>query len=429
MKQLFHIFPYSFRKKVKDLLFCNRLVFKKDPKPFYPRIQKGKIEDVSIEKLNTKYGSPLFVVSEKRLKEKYKFVENLIKKSCPNFSLAYSFKTNYLPGICQVFKDLGAMAEVVSGFEYFLAKKIGYKGREIIFNGPYKKDRELEVALKNKALINVDNFDELKRIEEIVKKLKIKSKIGIRLNSTILGKSHFGFNIEKGKAQKAAEEVKKNESLSLVGLQMHIGNNLPPYFYKKEAEILSDFSQRLGQKLEYIDLGGGFPAYGSPHTDAWCSCIFPLEYYFQGIGRVLKKKFPLKDIKVFFEPGRCLVDEGVILIATVINSQPLIVNASISILRLAQWRKLLVKPLVKGGNLVKTNIYGVSCRESDILVREARLPRLKAGNKLIFYNVGAYNIPQSSQFSFPRPGVVMIRKDKSVSLLEGKEKFKDLIRI
>jgi len=105
----------------------------------------------------------------------------------------------------------------------------------------------------------------------------------------------------------------------------------------------------------------------------------------------------------------------------------LIVDASISILRLAQWRKLLVKPLVKGGGLVKTNIYGVSCRENDILARKAKLPRLKMGDKLIFYNVGAYNIPQSSQFSFPRPAVLMIGRNKRIVALRRKEEFSNLV--
>ena len=151
------------KRKIKNLLFCNRFVLGKKPKPFYPKIE-------NVEELVKQFGSPLFVASEEKLIEKYQYVEKIIKKAYPNSQIAYSFKTNYLPGICQIFKNLGAMAEVVSSFEYNLAKKLGYKGGEIIFNGPYKKDEELKLAIQDGALVNIDNFDELKRMKKIVKK-------------------------------------------------------------------------------------------------------------------------------------------------------------------------------------------------------------------------------------------------------------------
>jgi diaminopimelate decarboxylase len=47
------------------------------------------------------------------------------------------------------------------------------------------------------------------------------------------------------------------------------------------------------------------------------------------------------------------------------------------------------------------------------------LPELKAGDRLVVKNVGAYNIPQSSTFIFPRPPIVMIEEGRARIIRRG----------
>src|SRR3989344_9409335 len=124
--------------------------------PLFPKLDKNKktIDGVSVDGLLKQYGSPMFVISERIIKKKYRLFSEALQKYYPNSQIAYSVKTNYLPGVVNTMKTLGCWAEVVSGFEYWLAKKIGFPENQIIFNGPDKKDSELETALKNEAAVN-----------------------------------------------------------------------------------------------------------------------------------------------------------------------------------------------------------------------------------------------------------------------------------
>ena len=55
----------------------------------------------------------------------------------------------------------------------------------------------------------------------------------------------------------------------------------------------------------------------------------------------------------------------------------------------------------------ETIVYGPLCLQTDIITRTS-LPPLGPGDRLVVKNVGAYNIPQSGTFIFPRPPVVLI---------------------
>ena len=68
---------------------------------------------------------------------------------------SYSFKTNYVPALCQIAKTEGCYAEVVSEMEYELACKIGFE--KIIFNGPIKRPAIFAKAMENGAIINLDS--------------------------------------------------------------------------------------------------------------------------------------------------------------------------------------------------------------------------------------------------------------------------------
>ena len=61
-----------------------------------------------------------------------------------NYRIAYSFKTNYAPYICRSAKVLGAFAEVVSGMEYEIARRLGISTSKVHFNGPYKNSKAVK---------------------------------------------------------------------------------------------------------------------------------------------------------------------------------------------------------------------------------------------------------------------------------------------
>ena len=115
----------------------------------------SEIDGIPISELIDQFGSPLFVFSERTLREKARCLREAFKSRYENVSFAWSYKTNYLNAICQTFHQEGWIAEVVSDFEYQKARKLGISGEDIVFNGPHKPREILELAIKEGALIQI----------------------------------------------------------------------------------------------------------------------------------------------------------------------------------------------------------------------------------------------------------------------------------
>ena len=82
------------------------------------------------------FGSPLFVVNESVLRQTFRDFSRTF--STPEFPshVAFSYKTNYLPAVCAILRNEGAWAEVVSGPEYRLARRLGHSPGPATAQGP-----------------------------------------------------------------------------------------------------------------------------------------------------------------------------------------------------------------------------------------------------------------------------------------------------
>jgi diaminopimelate decarboxylase len=114
-----------------------------------------QIEGVAISDLMDQYGSPLFVISEKKIRQTYRRALKAFTMRYPKVQFAWSYKTNYLDAVCSLFHQEGSWAEVVSGFEYRKAVRNGVPGNLIIFNGPDKSAEDLQMAVDNRSLIHI----------------------------------------------------------------------------------------------------------------------------------------------------------------------------------------------------------------------------------------------------------------------------------
>ncbi|MBN2635539.1 MAG: hypothetical protein JXR61_04660, partial [Prolixibacteraceae bacterium] len=90
------------------------------------------IDGIAVDKLMNEYGSPLFVMSEKTIRETYAEARRAFQTRYPKVQFAWSYKTNYLDAVCSIFHDEGSWAEVVSGFEFQKALSLGVNGSHIL---------------------------------------------------------------------------------------------------------------------------------------------------------------------------------------------------------------------------------------------------------------------------------------------------------
>jgi len=180
-----------------------------------------EIDGIPVASLIEKYGSPLFVFSEKTIRKTYREALNTFKVRYPKVQFAWSYKTNYLDAICKIYHQEGSWAEVVSEYEYEMARRLGVPGDKILFNGPYKPTEALKTAVEEGAHIHIDHFDELYALENIAKEKGKPINVSMRLNmDTGIYPSwdRFGFNYDIGEAMSAAQRMHVGGMLKLTGV-------------------------------------------------------------------------------------------------------------------------------------------------------------------------------------------------------------------
>jgi diaminopimelate decarboxylase len=415
--------------------------------PYYTRKIRTEIDSVAIDELVEKFGSPLFVFSETTLRQKYRAYYNSFSTRYPNVTFGWSYKTNYLPAVCSVLHQEGAIAEVVSEMEYDKARRLGIPGNKIIYNGPYKNMNALEKAVKENAMIHIDHFDEIYDLEKVADKLNKKIKVGMRLNmdTGIYPQwSRFGLNLDSGQAMDAVKRMASKGKLVLNGLHCHIGTYiLEPNAYAVEIEKMVKFGYEIQDKfdlkIEYYDIGGGFPSksklkgtYQEPDV-----MVPSIDEYAENITTSLFRNLKAGDLpKLYLETGRGIVDEAGYLITTIIASKRLpdgrksyIADGGINLLYTAFWYKynLEIDRQVDGTN-EPAIVNGPLCMNIDVIEEGTLLPPMEKGTRLILSPVGAYNVTQWMQFIEYRPNVVMIGENKELDIIREAEDLSDITR-
>ena len=133
--------------------------------------------------MNTQLPTPYFVIDEPILQRYYDMLTDSLKENWGNYLVGYSFKTNSLPWLVGFVKRNGAYAEVVSEDEYSLAKYLGFKDSEIVYNGPYKGEQSFRNVLLAGGYVNLDSRQELDWLIELAEeKPDTRIKVGIRAN-------------------------------------------------------------------------------------------------------------------------------------------------------------------------------------------------------------------------------------------------------
>jgi diaminopimelate decarboxylase len=228
---------------------------------------QANIDGVTIASLVERFGSPLYVTSEQRLRANIRRIRGAFAARCPDVVHGWSYKTNYNGAVCSILHQEGSWAEVVSRFEYEKARALGVPGEHILFNGPHKPRAILARAIADRALIHVDHLDELDLIECIAGERGECVPVTLRLNfdtGYTEPWSRFGFNLESGAARAAIARVKASPRLRMNGLHCHIGTFiLDPRAYAAEVTTLCALAQEIeqdGTRLAYLDIGGGLPS-------------------------------------------------------------------------------------------------------------------------------------------------------------------------
>ena len=372
--------------------------------------------------MNHKLDTPCFIINEYSLKENVTNMHKALKDTWGNYIIGYSCKTNSLPWIMSFLKQEGCYAEVVSDFEYKLAKKIGFTDKEIVFNGPNKVKILFFNSLENGAIVNIDSWREISWLQEA--QINNLVEVGVRVNlnlekecpnETSVGDegSRFGFSLENGDLEKAIITLNSINNVKVTGIHLHhTAKTRSLKIYRTLARAACKVAQLVDYNLKYIDIGGGFFG-GMPDKPSFYE-------YMSLISKELSKKFDSKETTLIVEPGSALIASPIDFLCEVVDVKDTFVKRIVTV----NGSRTNIDPLMiktnhffsldcnSDKNISEQVICGYTCLEYDRIMKIENEKELNIGDKILFNKVGAYSMSLSPLFIeyFPK---VYVKKSKN----------------
>jgi diaminopimelate decarboxylase len=409
-------------------------------------------EDVPVPALADKFGTPLYVYSQRTLLHHLAQIQRAFAAVEP--LICYSVKTNGNLSICRLMADNGSGFDVTSGGELYRALKAGGTGSKIVFAGVGKTADEFRYALENNVrLFNVESEAELHALGTVAAKLGKAAPVALRVNPSLPPKTHvktdtsvkgtkFGLDIET--VLEVAQRFVGNKGVRIVGLHMHLGSPIiTTQPYKEGIDkglVLIDKLRQQGHPIEYLNMGGGFGIHyrkqEAPPADAFAEVIVP----------AVKKV----GCKLVLEPGRFIVGNAGILVSRVIYTKEsggkhfIIQDAAMNdLIRPTLYdsfhRIWPVQPAsgfpappedyeAEIPGTLKNDVVGPVCESGDFLAKDRRLPPVQPGDLLATFSAGAYGMAMASNYNGrPRAAEIFVDGDE-YRLIRRRETYEDLVR-
>lgn len=380
----------------------------------------------TLHDLEKEYGDSFFILDLRQFENNYKEFLQGFRSSYPNTNLGYSYKTNYIPKICQSVYAMGGYAEVVSQMEYDLAISIGVPPTRIIFNGPLKQPEDLEKAILAGSIVNLDCLEEVEIVEALANRLpEQKIAVGLRCNFDIgISRiSRFGFDVAAGELDRAFQRLTQLNNCTVDGLHCHISTSeRSTESYARRTQKIIELTDYYFQEKQprFIDIGGGFFGKMTDDLKSQFDGYIPnYQEYAEAVAPQLKSKYPDNSgPELIIEPGVAIVSDvlnfvaKVVGVKTVRSRQVALVVGSVHNVKPTGTDKTLSLRVYRseannGQRKLPgpVDIVGYTCMEHDCLFKEYP-GEIGIGDYTVFENMGAYTVVFKPPFIRPNPPIV-----------------------
>ena len=370
-----------------------------------------------------------------------------LKSDFSGVSFLYSMKTNPHPLVVKTILSQGFGVDAASLAEAQLGNKNGVPKEMIQYSAPGKTEKDIEAALPIATII-ADSLNEVKLIDKAAEKAEIKAKIGVRLNPDFTFYSEKGipskFGIDEEAALEAIPQWNEMKNIEVIGIHVHsksqeLNAEVIGKYYKNMFGLAERFQQKLGHKLEFINMGSGI---GIPFSVN----DMPVDTAFLGSRMSeLMSEHSISDTKIFIETGRyvsgkCGVYATKVLDKKVSRGKTYIVldNTLNGFIRpsIIQFVMGFAKddypaanePLFTSRDAFEfialtdetetetVDLVGNLCTAQDIAAKDIVLPKLNVGDVIAITNAGSYAASVTPmQFSTHTPPTqLFITKDGEI---------------
>lgn len=398
------------------------------------------VENVSLNDIAKRYGTPAYVYSKAALQQAYHaFSEGL---QGHNHLICFAVKSNPSLAILHLFAQLGAGFDIVSGGELARVLAAGGDASKVVFSGVGKSASEIQQALRaNIACFNVESAAELQRINQLAGEMGKIAPISFRVNPDVDAKTHpyistglknnkFGVAYED--ALSLYQQASQMAHVAIHGVDCHIGSQLTelaPFLDALDRVLwLVDQLQQQGIHIQHVDIGGGIGICYQDETPP------PFAQYAQAI----LQKMGNRQLKLVFEPGRALVGNAGVLLTKVeylkhgSSKNFAIVDAAMNdLMRPALYDAYHHIQPVNPRTDVAAQVYevvGPVCESGDFLGHDRALA-IQQDDVLAIMSAGAYGMSMSSNYNTRGRAIELMVDGDQVHVIRQREQIEDLFAL
>lgn len=413
------------------------------------------IGGVSLPFLAREFGTPLYVFDEATLRSRASSIRRTFAAAYRSSRVVYAGKAYLSPALMGILVEEGIGLDVVSGGELYAGLISGVGPEAIVFHGNNKSAAELEDAVAaGVGVIAIDNFHEIDLLARVTRRLNKTANVALRLNPGVDPHTHdkmrtgatdskFGFPLQDGQADRAAELVATNQLMNLVGYHAHVGSQIfDPELVSETIVVIMSFAGKIhehhGIAPRVVIPGGGFGV-----ADDGSGRDVSIEKWARAAAEALEwgaSEWQLPRPELVVEPGRAIIGPAGVAVYEVGSRKEIAgTRTYVSVdggmsdnirpsLYGARYSADLANRAGDEEHWEDVTIAGKYCESGDILIDSISLPVLEPGDLLAVPMAGAYCLAMASNYNLaPRPAAVLVHEGM-VQLIRRRESYADLLQ-
>jgi len=421
----------------------------------YFNYKNGKLfaENVSVEKIADKVGTPVYIYSKATFKEHLQKIQQAYSRL--DTTICFSVKACGNINILKFMAEAGSGFDIVSGGELYRVLQAGGEPSKIVYAGVGKNDTEIIEALNaDIGYFNIESEAELENLIRLARQQGKQPKAALRVNPDIAYKTHvflatgkketkFGVDIER--ALKVFADYGDNATVNLCAIHIHLGTGgtkIDPYVEAVEKVLpLIDRLRSKGHAIEALDLGGGYGA------DYESDTVPSAGEYAAGIVPLLKDK----NLKLILEPGKSICANAGIMLTRVLyikhggRKKFVIVDAGMNdLIRPSLYDAFhFIWPAKVDDKFVPrqrekdlrldgievVDVVGPICESADFFAKDRALPPVERGDLISVFTAGAYGFSMSSNYNARGRAAEVLVDGEKFSVIRKRETYEDLIAL
>mgnify|MGYP002516158835 CR=1 FL=1 len=347
-----------------------------------------------------------------------------LKDSLPkNVGLCYAVKANTF-----IIKELiGSVPrfEVCSPGEAEICTKLGVNDEETVISGVYKTPSVIEEMVKNHSerIFTAESLIQFELLKELSEKYGKKLKILLRLTND----SQFGMN--KSDIKNIIADRDEYEYLDIHGIQYFSGTQKTSLKrLKREVEkldsLITELRDEYGFESKELEYGPGFPVAYFEDED------IDEEELLAGFSKLISGME--NQLPVMLELGRSIAASCGKYFTHIVDIKHnkgqnyILIDGGMHHLVYFGQHMAMKQPIFSIFNKEELpkedewNICGSLCSMNDIVVKQAKLPRVDLGDLLCFENTGAYCMTEGISLFLSREiPAVYLKKDGEYILVRN----------